>query len=207
MAKFIRINNTVNDAYRNYYGNGDKSVKIEVQITQDNKVVVHLDDVHHKRLKQLRNINKTLVTLEEFLKHTPEDMQIIVEINRFDDKDFAYRVIHFAEENYSKDVKMKKFIYASTDKKFCKHIQCMKRPVYHIHTSFDTLDPYYFQIGVTKEMLLENPEALQTYQGVYVNGITQDEYPAYQHKFPWVKGWIVPDSIVEEAILVPPQDA
>lgn len=192
MSTFTRINNTVNDAYKVYYGNGpSKAIKIEVQITQDNKVVVHLPDVHNRRLKQLRNMDKTLVTLEEFLKHTPEDLQVIIEIKRFDDKDFAYRVIHFAEENYSKEVKQTKFIYASTDKKFCKHIQCMRRPVFHVHSTFDTLDPYYTQIGVSVEMLQYNPTDLQGYAGVYITDAKAGDVDRLKEQYPWVKGWII----------------
>ena len=189
MSSFNRINNTIDGAYKSYYQEGKKSVKIEVQITADNKVVVHLDDVHTKRLKQLRNMNKSLVTLEEFLQHTPVDMQVIIEINRYDDKDFAYRVIHFAEENYSKEVKYAKFIYASKDKKTCKHIQCMNRPVFHVHDTVETLDPYYKQIGVTKEMLMSsNSDLLKTYEGVYVYVTDDDKHLPYL--YPWVKGWI-----------------
>jgi hypothetical protein len=190
MSSFNRINNTVDGAYKSYYQEGKKAVKIEVQITADNKVVVHLDDIHNRRLKQLRNTNKSLVTLEEFLQHTPADMQVIIEINRYDDKDFAYRVIHFAEENYSKEVKYAKFIYASKDKKTCKHIQCMNRPVFHVHDTVDTIDPYYKQIGITKDMLISGPcDIFKTYQGVYVTDVT-DEDKHLTYLYPWVKGWV-----------------
>lgn len=191
MSTYKRINNTINDAYRVYYGmDSNKSVKIDVQITQDNKIVVHLDDVHNKRLKHLRKNMKNLVTLEEFLKHTPDDLKVIIEINRFDDKDYAYRIVHFAEINYSKEVKLNKFIYASTDKKFCKHIQCMRRPVFHVHKNIDTLDPYYNQIGITVEMLKHHPEAFQNYEGVYVINVNEDDISNMKDEFPWVKGWI-----------------
>jgi hypothetical protein len=196
MSAFTRTNNTIDNAYKSYYEDGVKSVKVEVQITADNKVIVHLDDVHTKRLKQLRNIHKSLVTLEEFLQHTPDDMQVIVEINRYDDRDFAHRVIHFAEGNYSKEVKKGKFVYSSRDKKTCKHIQCMNRAVFHLHDSIDTLDTFYKQIGVSKDILVFNCELLHTYEGVYVTGVTSTEYPVLKKLYPWVKGWIIEPSPV-----------
>lgn len=191
MALYVHRVNTIEEAYRTYYQLGFKTIEIDVQITADNKVVVYHDDVHDKRLKYLKNTIPDLVTLEEFLHHTPKDLEVIVELKRYDDKDYAYRVVH-----QCKQYKTKKYIYASFDSKFAKHIQCMRLPVLHLHDTLETLDPYYKQVLVHKDCLPKEPspqppEALATYEGVYVWGVTTPtEQAALAASHPWVKGWV-----------------
>ena len=183
--------NTINDAYRSYYKSHRRVVKVEAQITQDNKVVLCGEDLSRKRLRQLRNTYPKLVTLEEFVQHTPDDMVIMIEIKRFDDKDYVHRVLHFAEHRYTKEIKLKRYIYASKDELFCKQLQCMGRNVLHIHDNFSSLNQEYQQIGVTLKMLLRDSESLYRYSGVYVYDLTYHDYKDVHQRYSWVKGWII----------------
>jgi hypothetical protein len=190
--------NAVNDFYFNLYKRDIKCVHVDVQLCKDNKVVVHPGNVSQKRLKQLRNTIKGFITLEELLKHTPDGMEVIVDIKKHDDRDFMYRVIRTCEQ-----FKGKKYTYMTKDKKYCKQINCMRRKCLHHHTSVDTFDEMFSKICVHKD-LLEVAE-LDGFEEVYVDGVHKDEYDALKEKHPNIRGWIVDleDVRPENELVVP----
>lgn len=184
--------NTINDAYRQYYQKNIKKVHLEVQITQDNKVVVFQDNVSGKRLKNLKNIHKSLVTLEEYLKHTPQDMEYMIDILRYDDKDYLYRVVHICEQCKPKNA----FTYISYDRKFCKHVMSMRRKYLHKIDCIAHVDPIFKNIIIHKNAIKEiHPQMLgadgtPVYESVFVYGLTADEFTMFNALYPWVKGWV-----------------
>ena len=190
---FVRDVNTITDAYMNYFQRNIKTVHLEVQITQDNKVVVFHDNVSGKRLKNLKNIHKSFVTLEEYLKHTPDDMEYMIDILRYDDKDFLYRVVHICEECKPK----KAFVYVSDDKKFCKHVKSMRRR--YLYKMYDTSqhDSLFNNILVHKNIMHDiHPQMLSVdgtpvFESIYVYGICEDEQKMLSAHCSWVNGWLV----------------
>jgi hypothetical protein len=195
---FVFRSNAVTDFYFNLYKRDIKCVHVDVQLCKDNKVVVHPGNVSQKRLKQLRNTIKGFITLEELLKHTPDGMEVIIDIKKYDDRDFMYRVIRTCEQ-----FKGKTYTYMTKDKKYCKQINCMRRKCLHHHTSVETFDEMFSKICIHKE-LLGAPE-LAGFEEVYVDGVQKDEYEALREQYPNVRGWIVDleDVRPENELVVP----
>lgn len=193
---YIRNVNTITDAYKNYFQRNTKTLHVEVQITQDNKVVVFHDNVAGKRLKNLRNIHKSLVTLEEYLKHTPDDIDYMIDILRYDDKDFLYRVVHICEQCKPK----KAFIYVSDDKKFCKHVKSMRRRYLYKMYFASQHDSLFNSVLVHKDIMNDiHPQLLSidgtpVYDSIFVYGVNEDEQKMLGSHYPWVHGWLVDSS-------------
>lgn len=186
---------TINEAYKNYYQRGIKCIEIDVSLTQDNKVVLSHEDLKKQRLKKMKNINRECITLEEFCKHTPEDLKVFVDIKRYDDRDWVYRVTKFCEQQKKKE----QYVYITCDKRFAKQIQCMRRFSALICMNLEDLDPYYDNIVIPRSLLIdfdkvktarhsniEKPE----WNAIYVFGVKSEEYDELKLSYPLVSGWI-----------------
>ena len=178
--------NTINEVYRNYYERGIKQIEIDVQLTKDNKLVVYHDNVSKQTMKQLRHKVKDIVTFEEFLRHIPDDIVINVELKRYDDRNYVYRVIDQSKKN-----KGKTYIYSSFDALFVKQIVSMKRIALHLHETPETFDPKFQSVCVRHDIL--NDDVLAKFEAVYVyaNEMSKEDYEGLMEKYPGVKGWIV----------------
>lgn len=179
---------TINEAYCNYYQRDIKTIEVDVSLTQDNKVVLSHENLGKQRLKKMRNINRECVTLEEFCKHTPEDLRVFVDIKRYDDRDWAYRVINFCEKQKRKDM----FVYITCDKRFAKQIQCMKRQAALICMTVEELDDYYESVVIPRELLevFDVVKAKKAWKAIYVFGVSAEEYEELKESYSEVTGWI-----------------
>lgn len=186
MTLYVHRVNTINEAYKCFYKHNLNRIELDVQLTQDNKVVVYHDFIGKLRLKKFRNIFPDYVTLEEFLRHTPAGLEINVELKRYDDRDYSYRVIRICE-NFKKK---HKYIYSSFDPFICKQIQCMKRPVMLLCNNVNAINPYYNKHCIHKDILtLVQPEF---HESAFVYGVeSMKEYETLKCHYPNIQGWIV----------------
>lgn len=141
---------SVDDVYRFYYKYEVKQVALTVQLTKDNKVVVWEENVSKLRLKQLRNKYVGFLTLEEVMKYTPNDVEFLIKILKFDERDYVYRIVRFCEKFKPKQ----NFTYASKDKKQCKQINSMRRNVAYWCDDIENIEYIYPKVLIHKDILL-----------------------------------------------------
>lgn len=180
--------NTINDTYKNYYQRENKRVEIDIQLTKDNKLAVFHDNMTEKRMKQLFNlVGPTLVSLNEYLTHTPDDLEVYIELKNYSNKDYVYRVVHL-----TKKFPKKKFVYLSFDKKFCHMIRSMKRRAINLIDNAETLsDPSMNWTDICVHKSLLGHPRLATIPTVAVYDVLQKDVEKLQKAHPNVSTWIV----------------
>jgi glycerophosphoryl diester phosphodiesterase len=178
--------NTINDTYKNYYKRDQKIVEIDIQLTKDNKLAVYHDDMSQKRMKQLFNfVGPSLVSLNEFLTHTPDDLEVYLELKNYSNKDYVYRVVHL-----TKKFPKKKFTYLSFDQKFCHMIKSMKRRAITLIDKPELLDnDKLMDICVHKSLL--HDQRLKNIEKVAAYDVKFSEITSLQKSYPFVSTWIV----------------
>lgn len=180
--------NTINKTYMTYYKQNNKSVEIDIQLTKDNKLAVFHDNMTEKRMKQLFNhVGPSLVSLGEYLTHTPDDLEVYLELKNYSNKDYVYRVVHL-----TKKFPTKKFVYLSFDHKFCHMIRSMKRRAINLIDNVETLsDPTinWTDICIPKN-LLGHPR-LSTIPRIAVYDVLYTDVENLQTMYPNVSTWIV----------------
>jgi glycerophosphoryl diester phosphodiesterase len=178
--------NTINDTYKNYYKRDQKIVEIDIQLTKDNKLAVYHDDMSQKRMKQLFNfVGPSLVSLNEFLTHTPDDLEVYLELKNYSNKDYVYRVVHL-----TKKFPKKKFTYLSFDQKFCHMIKSMKRRAITLIDKPELLDNDKLTDICVHKSLLHDPR-LKNIEKVAAYDVKFSEITSLQKSYPFVSTWIV----------------
>lgn len=177
--------NTINDTYRNVYQRNVNAVEIDIQLTKDNKMAVFHDDMTSKRMKQLYNhVGPSLVSLEEFLRHTPDGLDVYIELKNYSNKDYVYRVVHLTKK-YPK----KKYTYLSFDPKFCHQIRSMKRRAINLIDAPEKIDEKMTDVCVHAS-LLDHP-TIKKLPNVSVYDVQYESVSHLEKKYPFVKEWIV----------------
>lgn len=179
--------NTINDTYKNFYKRDQKAVEIDIQLTKDNKLAVYHDDMTQKRMKQLFNhVGPSLVSLGEFLTHTPDDLEVFIELKNYSNKDYVYRVVHL-----TKKFPKKKFTYLSFDKKFCHMVRSMKRRAINLIDTVELLNEDVVLADVCVHKSLLGHPRLLTIEKVAVYDVANKDVPQLQKEYPFVSTWIV----------------
>ena len=180
--------NTINETYLNYYKRNNKCVEIDIQLTKDNKLAVFHDNMTEKRMKQLFNfVGPTLVSLNEYLTHTPDDLEVFLELKNYSNKDYVYRVVHLC-----KKFPKKQFTYLSFDKKFCHMIRSMKRRAITLIDNVEVLLDTTLDLTdvCVHKSLLDHPR-LRAIEKVSVYDVMQKDVEKLQATYPFVSTWIV----------------
>ncbi len=105
--------NDVSYVYMLYWKRGVRCFEIDVQTTKDGVLVVYHDDISHLRHGEVEALGGNVVyTLAEFLRCTPDDITLNVEIKNYAGKASAAKAIIDTCERATRE---KRLIYSSFD--------------------------------------------------------------------------------------------
>ena len=178
--------NTLNETYEFYYKHNIKVVHLNIQLTQDKKIALYENDASTKRMKHL--LRENILTLDEYLRHIPLDLMLILEITRkYGGKqnilpnDVVCKIIMATKKRGKKNI-----IYASEDKEIIRIIIKNRREGMLIANTNQYEDTNLFNIP--KEYLTSINQ-IKSDQQIYIQKISsQEELNEIISKYPFIKG-------------------
>lgn len=196
---FIHRANLISDVFKHYYSNY-KAYEIDVQPTSDGIIVVYHDDCSHQTKESLTSTE--IPTFEDFLKYTPTDIHLNVEIKKYPDSSHGIvdRVLELCER-YPKH----KFSFSSFDKDTYESLKGKVEDAWLLQDASLLQDAPLLEdaslledaprICIHKSMLAKDACAhahvTRMYDVVYVYDVKMSEVAPLQLTYPFVNGWIV----------------
>jgi glycerophosphoryl diester phosphodiesterase len=173
--------NTLDSFYKYYYIHHCRAFEIDVQSGGDTIVVFH-DDFTNR----IPN-DQAILTLEEFLRCTPNSIVINIEIKRYtNSRNINQQLIHLLSE-----YPLKKYMLSSFDKQVCQELSEFRYPVLYLFSSMDDYDDSFVNICVPKA-LLENINMIH-HEQIYVYHVEWKQLDFLKRQYPFVDGWIYDD--------------
>lgn len=176
--EIVHRTNTLDCFYRHYYKNDCRFFEIDVQPSNDTILVYHDD------LNKISNSTSVIMTLEEFLRLTPNAITINIEIKKYNSKNINLELIQLL-----KQYPFKKYILSSFDKEVCKELLPFHYPVFHLLSTIEEYDKTFVNICIHKK-LLDILNFDDYHEKVYVYQVKKKDLRTLKKEYPHIKGWI-----------------
>lgn len=185
--------NIFSDFYKFYYKNNLRSFEIDVQLLNDNIIVYHDDilDLKDPTIDSTINqtINPKIPTLEDYLKYTPDNIHLNIEIKRYFNNNFnKYLIIVNQVLDLCKKYPKEKFSFSSFDKETYECLLEKADDVWHLQDKIEKYDSTSSKICIHKDMI--NHIDPKNHTAIYVYDVKIDEIPHCELN-KYIKGWIV----------------
>jgi glycerophosphoryl diester phosphodiesterase len=167
--------NTLECFYKHYYDYKCRFFEIDVQHGNDTIIVYHDD---------FNKVSIPVITLEEFLRFTPNLITINIEIKKYNLRNINLELIELLAQH-----PFKKYILSSFDKDVCKELLHCHYPVFHLLSTIENYDKSFVNICIHKNLL--NILNHDNHEQIYVYDVHKKELEHFQYKYPSIKAWII----------------
>lgn len=181
---FAHRSNKIDRVYELYYKHDVKAYEIDVQSTFDNILVVYHDDVSSIYKHEL---SKDIPTFEEYLKFTPNDIHINVEIKMYPNSKNILDNVLLLTTTYSNKI----YSYSSFNMNIYNTLNQKNSniKVWHLQNKPENYINTCNHICIHVDMLNKidsNKHSIILVYDVHIN-----DHISLQNKYPFVTGWIV----------------
>lgn len=171
-----RVNN-IDIFYKHYYIHNLRRFEIDIQ-SYKNSIIVYHDEINN-------DINN-IITLNDFLKYTPNDITINIEIKKYK----SYQNIISDVISLLQQYKEKIYIISSFDKDICNEfIKLNNYETIYLIDKVKNYDKHYKNICIHKKFL--DIINYNNHDNIYVYDIQFNEFNKMKNQYKFVNGWII----------------
>jgi hypothetical protein len=177
--EIVHRTNNIDFLYKHYYNYNLRNFEIDIQ-PYKNLIILHHDEI------LLNNNIDNILTLEEFLKHTPNDITINIEIKKYK----TYKNIIPDVKKLMQKYINKKYIISSFDKDICNDfIKIGGYEIIYLIGELENYDKTYKNICIHKKFL--DILNYHNHEKIYVYGIHNNEFQIEINRYKFITGWII----------------
>jgi hypothetical protein len=192
METFAHRSNDIPYLYLLYWQRYVRRFEIDVQITKDGVIIVYHDDCSKYNHQEAEALHKRPVfTLVEFLRCTPDEITLNIEIKRYNDIDYSDEVIKICRKHKG----FKNIVYSSFDIDVVKNLKNKGLPHWLLLKSIPepTIFTEFKDICVNINILDEISKSLSADVNLSVYGLHENDIVKYWSaaKYSRVVNWIV----------------
>ena len=178
---FAHRTNTFESFYKAYFVHNDRQFEIDVQPTMDGRIIVYHDDISCEKYKEMKHT----LTLDEFLKFTPDSVVINVEIKKYEKSKYIVdKVLQICGKYPTKT-----YLYSSFDAASVQQLQKNGASAYLLVDKIENYKPQQPNICIHKNLLKVIDVSLHKH--VFVYDIKSTEVEVLKEEHPFVHGWII----------------